>query len=67
MVEPNLGTRVYMRTILYKRIKTMWEILQDVQGCVLSTWENLFIGKKKQKSRWNSELPVGTVICPFEQ
>ena len=60
MVEPNLGTRVYKRTILYKRIKTMWEWLQDVQGWVLSTWENLFIAKR-------SKNPVGTVKCPLEQ
>ena len=60
MVEPNLDTRIYMRTILYKRIKTMWEWLQDVQGWVLSTWENLFIAKR-------SKNPVGTVFYPFEQ
>ena len=23
--------------------------------------------QKKQKSRWNGELPVGTVNCPLEQ
>ena len=60
MVEPNLGTRVYIRTILYTRIKTMWEWLQDVQGWVLSIWENLFIAKR-------SKNPVGTVNCPLEQ
>ena len=42
-------------------------VQQYVQGWVLNTWENLFIAKKKQNSRLNSEMPVGTVICPFEQ
>ena len=58
----------------------MWEWLQDVQGCVLSTWENLFIAKRSKNpvgtvicpleqwnARWNSDLPVWIVICPFEQ